>query len=120
MPSVLLLDDDEDLLEALRDLLQGEENVECFTARSLDEVQQNSQCALACDVALLDINLGANRPSGIDAHRWLSEHGFRGRTVLITGHAGSHPLVAEAQKLAGLQILRKPFSVADLRRVVTS
>ena len=74
--------------------------------------------ALGCGLALLDINLGAGVPSGLDAYRWLKDNGFPGRTVFLTGHARSHPLVREARELTHVQVLSKPIESAVLLALV--
>ena len=93
-----LLDDDTDLLEILAELLQ-ERGCRCLLARSLDELKAFGPEALAADVAVLDINLGAGQPSGIDAYDWLLSQNFAGRLLFLTGHAHAHPLVARAERL---------------------
>jgi FixJ family two-component response regulator len=108
-----LLDDDADLLEALADLLQTR-NCRCLLARSLDELKALGPQVLDADVAVLDINLGAGLPTGLDAYDWLLAQGFPGRILFLTGHARAHPLVARAEKLNRAQVLDKPMDGARL------
>ena len=104
----ILLDDDADLLEILSELLK-DRNCRCLLARSLDELKALGPAALAADVAVLDINLGAGQPSGIDAYEWLLSQGFAGRLLFLTGHAHAHPLVARAEQLNRAIVLDKPL-----------
>ena len=103
-----LLDDDADLLEILAELLQ-ERGCRCLLARSVDELRALGPEVLAADVAVLDINLGGGRPSGIDAYDWLLSQSFAGRILFLTGHAHAHPLVARAESLHRAAVLDKPL-----------
>lgn len=103
-----LLDDDADLLEILAELLR-ERNCRCLLARSLQELKALGPAVLAADVAVLDINLGAGQPSGIDAYDWLVSQSFAGRLLFLTGHAHAHPLVARAERLNRATVLDKPL-----------
>ncbi|HEX3902913.1 MAG TPA: response regulator [Polyangia bacterium] len=103
-----LLDDDADLLEILAELLQ-ERGCRCLLARSVDELRALGPEVLAADVAVLDINLGGGRPSGIDAYDWLLSQSFPGRILFLTGHAHAHPLVARAESLHRASVLDKPL-----------
>ena len=57
-------------------------------------------------------------PSGLDAYLWLRKHGFHGRIVFLTGHAGSHPLVVEASRLGDADVVAKPISAEVLRSLL--
>ena len=106
--TAVLLDDDTDLLEILSELLK-ERHFRCLLARSLAELKALGPEVLAADVAVLDINLGAGQPSGIDAYDWLLGQGFAGRLLFLTGHAHAHPLVAQAERLNRATVLDKPL-----------
>ncbi|HLM46607.1 MAG TPA: response regulator [Myxococcaceae bacterium] len=109
MPRVVVLEDDEDLRSILCELLELSGAEGCVSAGSLAELERQRVEVLGCGLAILDINLGAGVPSGLDAYRWLRDNGFSGRTVFLTGHARSHPLVREALELAHVQVLSKPI-----------
>jgi CheY-like chemotaxis protein len=111
---VLVLEDDDDLRGLLCELLRGASGEACVDAASYGELLRQREAALGCALALLDVNLGAGVPSGLDAYRWLHAHGFGGRTVFLTGHARSHPLVREAYALTDAQVLSKPVDAAVL------
>lgn len=118
MLRVLVLEDDEDLRTILCELLSLSGADACVGVGSLAELQHKRVEALGCGLALLDINLGAGVPSGLDAYRWLKDNGFRGRTVFLTGHARSHPLVREALELTHVQVLSKPIESKVLLSLV--
>lgn len=118
MLRVLVLEDDEDLRTILCELLALSGVDACVSAGSLAELQRERVEALGCGLALLDINLGAGVPSGLEAYRWLKENGFGGRTVFFTGHARSHPLVREALELKHVQVLSKPIESKVLLALV--
>jgi FixJ family two-component response regulator len=113
MPSqraVLFIDDDEDLRDTFTDLVRTVFDRECHGLRSFRDLVALGDPALGCGVAILDINLGPQAPSGLDAYGWLRKHGFSGRIVFLTGHANSHPLVVEASRLGDAEVVAKPVS----------
>lgn len=118
MRRVLVLEDDDDLRSLLCDLLLSSGAQGCVSAGSVAELVARREEVLGCAVALLDVNLGAGLPSGLDAYHWLRENGFAGRIVFLTGHARSHPLVRQAHELAHAQVLSKPVSAKDLMALV--
>jgi len=107
---VLILDDDADLLDALAELVELTTNRAVWKVRSVAELAALGARALECGLAILDVNLGRDRPSGLDALRWLSERKFAGRVAFLTGHAPTFPLVQEARTVGGVQLLSKPLS----------
>ncbi|MFP2928332.1 response regulator [Pyxidicoccus sp. 3LG] len=111
---VLVLEDDDDLRTILGELLRMAGVETCVEAGSYDELVRKKDAVLGCDLALLDVNLGAGVESGLDGHRWLRENGFEGRTVFLTGHARSHPLVRQAYELQHVRVLSKPVSTQVL------
>jgi DNA-binding NtrC family response regulator len=115
--SVLLLDDDDDLRAVLSELFTTYD-ARCLSVGSVDELMALGPRGLACDLAVLDVNLGAGRPSGIDAYEWLKAQRFGGQIVFLTGHARSYPTVAKAQAL-GIKVLEKPVHTAELARLLT-
>ena len=114
---VLVLEDDEDLRAVMRDLLRVSCRAECVDVGSFDELLDARDAALRCDIALLDVNLGAGLPSGIDAYRWLRENGFQGTIAFLTGHARTHPLVQQASDIADVNVLEKPIAGDVLQRL---
>lgn len=117
MTGVLLVEDNDDLRESLGDLFRLA-GVECVAAASLADVEAQAAEALACRLAVVDINLGPDTPSGIAVHRWLRERRFAGRIVFLTGHARTHPLVEEALHLDGVRVLDKPLGVDAMMALV--
>lgn len=118
LSNIIIVDDDSDLLYLLRELLGLLGVAHCHTYRSLAELERAGDSVLDGELAILDVNLGQGQPSGIDAYRWLRERGFAGRVVFLTGHAKSHPLVAEAARLPGTHVLEKPVGMDKLVTLV--
>lgn len=113
----MFLDDSEDLRELMKVLLKSALGVDCLCFGSLIEFQRSCDDVLHAKLAILDINLGVNVPSGIDAFRWLTEHEFPGKIVFLTGHARANPQVTLAEK-HGVQVLEKPLHPNVLLSVV--
>ena len=116
MGDALIVDDDRDLCDILREYFTMLGVAPCLIAHSMEEVQ--ALPTLPRDLAVLDINLGPNAPSGIDVHHWLDAHGFAGRLVYLTGHARSSPLVRSVLELPNVTLLSKPVSMDELKRLV--
>jgi DNA-binding NtrC family response regulator len=118
MDAVLFVDDDDDLREVMWDILRdaGVKNV--VAAASLGEVQARRDEALACELAILDINLGIGQPTGVNVYEWLESEGFAGTIVFLTGHAATDPRVQQAASVAGSVIASKPITVAAVRQLI--
>jgi DNA-binding NtrC family response regulator len=114
----LVLDDDEDLCFLLCEVVSLSGG-ECLPVQSLDDLVARESEALSCDLALLDVNLGADLPSGLDAFEWLRAHDFQGRIVFLTGHARTHPLVVCAQEKDGVPVFEKPVSFDTLMSLLS-
>ncbi len=117
--SVLVLDDDDDLREALTNMVVHLGHT-CLGAASLDELRVRADAVQTCGVAIVDINLGNDRANGIDAYEWLKQQRFGGRIVFLTGHARNHPLVQQAAKRGDVKLLEKPIGAAELRAILKS
>lgn len=116
--SVLILDDNDDLLFLSKILVEEICGKAVITAASFAEVVSLDDVVLACQLAILDINLGANQPNGIDVYRWLRSCGSAARIVFVTGHASNNPLVIEAEQLCDAKVYCKPLASAKLISIV--
>ncbi len=116
--SVLFVDDDADLRDVMRETLGqlGVPNV--VTASSLHEVERRRDKALACQLAVLDLNLGEGQPNGVSVFEWLEHEQFAGRVIFLTGHGSKDPRVQQAASLAGSQIASKPITIAKLKALI--
>jgi DNA-binding response OmpR family regulator len=116
---ILMVDDDDDVVESVGDLIRLDGS-HCVGLHSLSELVQRRDEALACDLAILDVNLGRDQPSGLDAFAWLRAEGFAGRVVFLTGHAIGHPFVERACSMSGAQVLQKPIMLGELRTLTAA
>jgi FixJ family two-component response regulator len=112
--TVMLLDDDTDMRQALGELIAMLTGGRCLALASVAEMMQRRDDALACTLAILDINLGRGQPSGLDAYDWLQRERFAGRIAFLTGHAQHHPLVARAAALGNARVYAKPLDTPEL------
>ena len=115
---VLYVEDNDDLRELVVELVTYVLKRRSVGVGSYEELVALGEDALRCSVAILDINLGSNRRSGIDAYAWLRANGYTGPIVFLTGHASTHPLVVEAQRIGDAQIFSKPIEPDRLRSIV--
>ncbi|HKQ71771.1 MAG TPA: response regulator [Polyangiaceae bacterium] len=117
-PSILIVDDDEDLRATLGMTLDELYGCDWIGAPSVDGMIALGDRALSCAVAILDINLGRDQPSGLDAFEWLTAQDFAGRIVFLTGHARSHPLVDAARREQRASVYEKPLTVGQLGKLI--
>jgi DNA-binding NtrC family response regulator len=115
---VLILDDDADLRDTLGEVIGDICHDSCLSAGSYDDMVALGGQIMTCRLAILDVNLGPNRPSGVDAYEWLLAHGFPGRVVFLTGHARTHPAVERASQLHAVRVHQKPISMELVRALV--
>jgi CheY-like chemotaxis protein len=118
MSGVLLVDDDPDLLDAIGEWVKVVKGKPCLAVRGLAELTRVGPRALECELAIVDINLGASAPTGIEVCAWLRAQRFAGRIVFLTGHGQADPLVQRACRLYKVPVLRKPIDSSDLGALV--
>jgi DNA-binding NtrC family response regulator len=116
-PGILFLDDDADLRRITSTLIQLKTGRTCLALATLAELRAQREFVLASALAILDINLGEDQPSGLDAYGWLRAEGYRGQVVFLTGHAANHPLVERAA-MGQVKVLAKPLSAEQLAELV--
>lgn len=110
---IVILDDSADLRAIMTLLIKSKLHEDCFSVAKMSEVIANKEVILASQLAILDINLGEEEPSGVDVYNWLKENAFKGKVFFLTGHARSHPLVAKACD-SGAQVWSKPIVTDDI------
>src|ERR1700751_3633531 len=108
-PTVLVIDDDQALREALGRLLRSVDlNPRLFA--SIPEFlacgRPEGDCCLVLDVRLPG-------QSGLDFQRQLNEAAIRLPVVFLTGH-GDIPMSVRAMKQGAIEFLTKPFREQDL------
>jgi FixJ family two-component response regulator len=116
MRRVVLVDDNENMLNALAEFFELAGGVECLRFHSLSELAEHAANVCNRDVvlAILDINLGYGQPSGIDVYRWLRNRNFPGEIAFLTAHAADHPLVLEASRIGEVKVFTKPMGAEKL------
>ena len=113
--TILVMDDDIDLLDVLKETLITLCKIDqVITATSLIGVQEQKEKILQCQLAILDVNLGADRPSGVDVAEWLRANNFKGKIVFLTGHAVSDPEVLAATQVPDTKVVAKPIGLNQL------
>jgi FixJ family two-component response regulator len=117
-PQILFVDDDRDLCDTIRDTLGYLGIAGCVLAQSLEDLQAQRANALTCRLAIVDINLGLDVPTGVDVYDWLRREGFKGEIVFLTGHGNDDPRVVAAAQRSGARILSKPIDFGALAELV--
>jgi FixJ family two-component response regulator len=108
-PVVFVIDDDPDVRDALRSLIQSVGlNVETF-ASARDFLRSPRPDSAGCLV--LDVRLQGS--SGLDLQRELASAGDSIPIIFITGH-GDIPMSVRAMKAGAAEFLPKPFRDQDL------
>lgn len=114
---VLLVEDDEDQLENLRELLSGLPGVGVVTAKTFEEARRRIQDA-EFDVAVIDFRL----PDGdglVLGRQLLEERGSRCPTlVFISAYTDAIAIAVRDLAAATPKVLSKPFSPAMLLSIV--
>ncbi len=118
MHRVLVLDDDKDLRTVMSDLFLVLGADECILADSVAALEKNRERLKNFSVAILDVNLGRDQPTGVDAYKWLRGIGYDGKVAFLTGHAATHPLVLEASHLSDAEVIQKPASLDRLEALL--
>lgn len=118
MKSIFILDDDQDLCWVMSELLLSLGASDCICANSVKELKALGT-QFKFDVAILDINLGDNEPSGVEAYKWLIQNKFQGKIVFFSGHAKLHPLVQNAIKFPNVSFMEKPSPIENLKALIT-
>ena len=120
MAKILVIEDDEMLRGLLCDLFAVRGCVECVALASLADLEAYDDRVLGFDLAILDVNLGVDMPTGVDVYRWLRSRHFAGHIAFLTGHARSFPLVADASRLPDVRVLEKPVSTSELTALLAA
>ena len=116
---MILLDDDKDLCTVLSEIIVDLGSPHCVTVNSLEELKKLESKIFDYDIALLDVNLGDDKPTGIDAYNWMLEKGFKGKFAFFTGHARSNPLVKVAIEIPNVTLLEKPANLAEISELIS-
>ena len=107
MAQVVFLDDSEDLRMVMVSLIESRLRTTCLGLAGYSEMLVHSDQVLKSEIIVLDLDLGHQKPSGMDVYHWLMNEGYRGQVYFLTGHGFTHPLMIQARKL-GAKIWEKP------------
>lgn len=117
---VLVLDDDVDLCDLLQMLFEESGAVECLVLHSFAELVARRADVLACELAILDVNLGPRQATGLDALDWLEANHFVGSIAFLTGHARRDSVLHDRAARAGVPVLEKPVEPETLVALLAS
>lgn len=117
MRSIVIIDDDPNLLEGMRDSIPWDELNVKWAGEAMDgcdglRVVRDKQP----DIVLTDINMP--EMNGLDMISTLREEGFRGKFIILSGYA-DFEYARQAVRLQVDDYLSKPVTLANLQRVFT-
>jgi FixJ family two-component response regulator len=112
--TITILDDDADLRSLMGELFETALGLKSVQVRSVAQLVERASAVLGTRLAILDLNLGPEVPSGFDAYDWLRTHHYTGHIVFLTGHAQSDPLLQRARALDNVEVLQKPVPTDQL------
>jgi DNA-binding NtrC family response regulator len=118
MKKILFLDDDKALCTLLNMLLTELGVPGSVFIHSYNELMKFESELNSFDMIFLDVNLGPDVPSGIDAFNWLMEHHYVNRIIFFTGHANTFPVVRKALDFEKVSVLEKPVPVEKLQQII--
>lgn len=118
MKKILFLDDDKSLCTLLEILMSELGHLGSMFVHSFDELIKLKESIQDFDVIFLDVNLGPNLPSGIDAFDWLKANQFDKKIIFFTGHAHSYPVVQKALDYPNVGILEKPVTIERIQEMI--
>lgn len=106
-PVVLLVDDDKDVLDEMRELIETAD-FDCLTANSADEaLRRIVRDESSIDLLVTDLNMGVGG-SGLDLIRELNSIGTFLPIIVLSGQAASRDVV-DALRLNVLDFMLKPI-----------
>ncbi|ALG73024.1 Nodulation protein W [Azospirillum thiophilum] len=108
-PTVIVIDDDEAVREALEDLLDSVG----LTVRSFPSVRQYAELCPAVDVGCMVLDVRLPGRSGLDFQAELARSGDSLPVIFISGHADV-PMCARAMKAGAFEFLTKPVHHQEL------
>lgn len=112
--TIYIVDDDESVITALRNLLSSE-GYQITTFTSPTEFLQQSQYSIP---SCLIVDLNMPEMDGFDVSHNLTERGYTIPTIFLTGF-GTIPISVKAMKAGAFQFLTKPVMPDDLMQVVS-
>lgn len=118
MRKILFLDDDKSLCFLMQELYEDNKEVNIATVNSFQEFVEMEPGLQDFDVIFLDVNLGHETYSGLDAFAWLQKHNFNKKIVFFTGHAQAYPEVKVAIKKPNVFVLEKPATLAQIEKMI--
>lgn len=115
---VMICDDEPDFRAIVVDVVKGMGMEPVEVGRPEDFA--GTYEAGAPDIVVLDIVMP--NIDGLELVDWLADAGYRGRLVLVSGYnpnyARAARTMADLKGIAGVTVLQKPVSLADLRAVL--
>ena len=113
--SLLLVDDEESILFALRDFFERTFDVTCLS--SLDEVSSALAEGARWDVVITDLSFESSGTEGLDIIERVHRSSPASHIVLLTAYENPQTH-SEALRRGAKMVLGKPYPLPDLARMI--
>lgn len=112
--SVLLVDDDEDLLESVQIMLENEE-LDVYTAKDGEEAIQRYMSNAPC-IVFMDLMMPIK--NGYEAFNEIKQNDPSAKVIFVSGYIEDEEKLMHAKKIGLLSFLHKPVSLKDYKELI--
>ena len=118
-PTVLVVDNDEDVLDLFKTILIGLGYQTLFAKDGAEAIAQivSSEMRTPIDILVVDLFLPVR--NGLEVIKEIKRVNPKAFIVMVTGHHDSQ-LLSEAMEFSSFTLLKKPFDVEEARRILGS
>jgi response regulator RpfG family c-di-GMP phosphodiesterase len=120
MKKIFFLDDSPDFLFLAKKFVENRCDCLALTTENFESTKKNESSILDTDIAFLDINLGANSPSGVDVYHWMRNKGYKKPIYFLTAHAESSSEIRSIEASGEVTVLSKPLRPDTLKNIIES
>jgi CheY-like chemotaxis protein len=117
MGKTILIVDDEEIVRELLEYALEEEGFEVLTAENgFQAIEMFGDSSLSCDLAIVDFSMPGM--DGLEVCRKMAEMRPSQKLMISTGSYSTDEEIEEIKKNGILEVIRKPFNVSDVLRLL--
>ena len=113
--SILLVDDDVDLLESVQVMLESEK-LDVYTAKDGEEAIQRYMSKTPC---LVFMDLMMPIKNGYEAFNEIKQNDSSTKVIFVSGYIEDEEKLMHAKKIELLSFLHEPISLQDYKELIT-